>query len=135
MRQGSHAISFLWNLVPLNSCEQTFLNIPNTSNFLFLFLILLGKIIYIYDLHDNPNLFGRFLAFPIFLWLILPLCRVIKNIGMRRKPRDRVCAKALAVYILNKLRLDKSKWKLWVLKYTLTGAWESLFNTCPWISI
>ena len=42
----------------------------NFSKSFFLFLILLGKIIYIfiYDLHYNPYLFPRFLAFPIFFF-------------------------------------------------------------------
>ena len=73
MRQGSHTISFLWNLVPLNSCQQTFLNILNPSKSFFVFNF--ARENHIYNLHDNPNLFPRFLAFPIF-WrlLLLPLC-------------------------------------------------------------
>ena len=63
---------------------------------------------YIYSLHDNPNLFQRFLAFPIFL-MTSSYSYVIKNIGMKRKHGGQVCANALAVYIFKTLRLDKSK--------------------------
>ena len=60
--------------------------------------------------------FPRFLAFPIFLWLLLlPLCRVIKYIGIKKNPCERICANALAVFILNKLRLHKSKCNVFIL--------------------
>lgn len=63
------SLDTFFNLIQIGKklFEKSFVAIPNLSKSCFFILTLLAKVIYRYDLHDNPNLFPNFLAFPIFL--------------------------------------------------------------------